>query len=231
MIFYISLTSKSSTKIAVCSYNFREMIDKENPRQSFGIHPYKIFVYLIIAGITVLFLSLSVAYAYTRVQSSFPAIKLPWVFLLNTVVLLASSVMLIRGKKHYQKDDGSELKQALQYTIVLTLIFLVGQGYGWYELFQRNISLPQNNGMAYLYLISGVHFAHVLVGLPFLWEFYRKAKRDIVEPVSALLYFSDPVKKMKLDLLNVYWHFLDGLWIYLVIFFAANYLLNSDIVF
>ena len=205
-------------------------MDNQNLRQSFGIHPYKIFVYLIIAGISVLFLSLSLAYAYTRVQSNFPGIKLPWIFLLNTVVLLGSSIMLIRGKKHYQKDDGAELKQALLFTIIFTLIFLVGQIYGWIELFKRNISLPENNGMAYLYLISFVHFAHVLVGLPFLILFYRKAKRDIVEPVSALLYFSDPMKKMKLDLLNVYWHFLDGLWIYLVIFFAVNYLLNFGIV-
>ena len=36
------------------------------------------------------------------------------------------------------------------------------------------------------------------------------------------LYFSDPEKKVRLDLLTIYWHFLDILWIYLVFFFAIN---------
>ena len=44
------------------------------------------------------------------------------------------------------------------------------------------------------------------------------------EPVSVLVYFSDPEKRLKLRLLTIYWHFLDGLWIYLVLFFWVNYL-------
>jgi cytochrome c oxidase subunit 3 len=32
-------------------------------------------------------------------------------------------------------------------------------------------------------------------------------------------FFSDPDKKMKLEMLSTYWHFLDALWIFLVLFF------------
>jgi cytochrome c oxidase subunit 3 len=65
--------------------------------------------------------------------------------------------------------------------------------------------------------------AHVIAGLPFLVMFYRTACKRMVDPVTVLVYFSDPEKRLKLRLLTVYWHFLDGLWIYLVLFLGINY--------
>ena len=197
----------------------------ERPRRSFGIHPYKIIVYLVIGGISALFLSLSFAYMYTRSQQGIDPIKLPWIFYVNTLVLISSSYLLLLAKRFYQRDNTEKYKATLLFTIILTLIFLVGQGYGWYQLLTENIAVGYNTGSAYLYLISMVHFMHVLAGLPFLILFYRAAVLKMVEPVSVLLYFSDPEKKIKLELLAVYWHFLDALWIYLVTFFAVNYLL------
>ena len=198
-------------------------MSREESKQSFGIHPYRIFVYLLIGGISALFLSLSFAYLYTRVQFGIAAIKLPWIFLLNTLVLLGTSYLLLQAKKHYRQDDTERYKQALLLSILLTLVFLVGQAVGWYQLLTQNIPVNHSTGSAYLYVISGVHFLHVLVGLPFLIMFFRTAVLKMVEPVSVLLYFSDPEKKIKLELLGTYWHFLDALWIYLVIFFLINY--------
>ncbi len=200
------------------------MASRRSP-QSFGIHPYKIMVYLLIGGISALFLSLSFAYIYTRSQYGMDPLRMPWVFLVNTLVLLASSFVLIHAKKCYQLDKTEPYKHSLLLAIVLTLLFLVVQVYGWYQLLSQSITMDQGTGSAYLYLISGVHFIHVLAGLPFLILFYRTAVIKMVEPVSVLLYFADPEKKVKLDLLGVYWHFLDALWIYLVMFFAVNYLL------
>jgi len=77
---------------------------------------------------------------------------------------------------------------------------------------------------AYLYLISAIHLAHVIAGIPFLGYFIYNAIKKMVSPVSVLVYFSDEDKKRGLDLLTLYWHFLDGLWIYLVLFFLVNYL-------
>jgi cytochrome c oxidase subunit 3 len=51
------------------------------------------------------------------------------------------------------------------------------------------------------------------------------AYKRMKEPVSVLIYFSDPAKKRKLNLLTTYWHFLDALWIYLVLFFLINSLI------
>lgn len=193
-------------------------------RQSFSIHPYQIFVYLLIGAITVLFLSLTIAYLYTRIQHGLQPLKVPLIFVLNTGILVGSSISLLRARTAYRQDKTGEYKRMLLLTIILSFVFMISQAYGWYQLFSQNLPIGVNNGVSYLYLISGVHFAHILAGMPFLISFYRAAVLRMVEPVSVLLYFSDPEKKTRLHLLNTYWHFLDILWIYLVIFFWINYL-------
>ena len=46
-----------------------------------------------------------------------------------------------------------------------------------------------------------------------------EAKNDAVK---TLLFESDPFCKMKVDVLCTYWHFVDGLWVYLYLFFVVN---------
>ncbi len=190
--------------------------------RSMAFHPYNIFLMLTLAGIIMLFLALSISFIYSRVEGNIPVIKLPPIFLFNTLILLGSSATLIWAKRCYLKDETENYQKALIYTIVLTLVFMIAQFIGWQQLFADNIFINSNNGAAYLYLISGLHFAHVIAGLPFLVLFLWTARKRMQEPVSVLVYFSDPEKKLKLRLLTVYWHFLDILWIYLVLFLWIN---------
>ena len=99
---------------------------------------------------------------------------------------------------------------------------MVLQMIGWQDLVHQEIFLATSNMSSYLYLISGLHFMHVIAGLPFLILFFRAARKNMREPVSVLVYFSDPEKRLKLKLLTFYWHFLDALWIYLILFFLVN---------
>jgi len=85
--------------------------------------------------------------------------------------------------------------------------------------------LSSDNMASYLYLISGLHFLHVIFGIPFLAAFVIVAYKKMKEPVSVLIYFSDPGKLRKLKILTIYWHYLDILWIYLVAFFSINLLI------
>lgn len=188
-------------------------------------HPYNIVITLVLGSITALFVAFSAAYIYTRVQSQIPGIKLPNLFYINTFILIASGYTLYRAKQAYLKDDTVGYQNALLYTILLTSAFLVAQIFAWAELFSNQVPIDYSNTAGYLYVISGLHFAHVIAGLPFLIFFWIAAKKRMKEPVSVMVYFSDPEKRMKLRLLTVYWHFLDFLWIYLVLFFGINYLI------
>lgn len=193
---------------------------------SFAFHPYNVLLILLIVSLSVLFLSLSISFVYTRIQNASPPIKLPIIFLLNTLVLLASSGTMIYAKRAYKADDTDRYKMALAVTMGLSVVFLVLQIIGWMSLFADNISIDSSNSAGYLYVISGLHFAHVIGGFPFLGYFIWQAHKKMKEPVSVLVYFSDPEKRLKLRLLTIYWHFLDALWIYLVLFFFINWLVQ-----
>ena len=200
--------------------------DYYNEYDSFAFHPQNILLFLVLMGISALFLSLSAAFVYTRVQNGLPPLRLPNIFILNTLILLASSGTMVWAKRAYKADHTRHYQRALIATLALSIVFMIAQSIGWYTLFTQAVFINSNNSAAYLYVISIVHFAHVIAGLPFLSIFIWRARKHMKEPVTVLVYFSDPEKQLKLRLLTIYWHFLDGLWIYLVLFFWINYLVQ-----
>ena len=191
---------------------------------NFAFHPKNVYLTLLLFSLTMLFLAMTAAFVYTRVQSDLPPIKLPILFLVNTAILLGSSYTMIRAKKAYLADDTKGYTNMLWVTMGLSFLFLGMQCIAWYQLFSQQIYITSDNSAGYLYVISGLHFAHVIGGIPFLGVFLYKARKYMREPVSVLVYFSDPAKRLNLRLLTIYWHFLDGLWIYLVLFFFINQL-------
>jgi len=209
------------------------MQERNNPAlnseydQNFMFHPWNVMLVLTLIGISGLFVAIMVAFIYTRVTNDVDAIPIPWLFAFNTVILLAGSYTMRQAKKAYVEDDTLKYQKSLRNTLILTLLFLAMQILAWYQLFSQDIFLnPANNGANYLYLLSLLHFAHVIAGLPFLFLFHRAARLDMKEPVTVLVYFSDPEKRLKLRLLTMYWHFLDALWIILVIFLFVNFLIK-----
>jgi len=165
----------------------QEELLRDDDYQSAAFHPKSIILTLMLMGVGALFVALSAAYIYNRVQQpEIPPVKLPPLFLVNTLILLASSYTLIQAKKAYRADDTAGYKQNLVYTLILSGVFFIAQCIAWRILFANDINLP----------------------------------------VSVLVYFSDPAKQLNLRLLTVYWHFLDALWIYLVIFFGISYFIK-----
>jgi len=196
------------------------MIEERN----YLIHPHYVILTLVLSSITALFLGFSIAYLYTRIQSGIEPVHIPGLFYFNSLILIGSSITLIQAKRAYQNDRTEQFKFLLWITLVLTVFFLIAQIMAWRQLTSLNVHLTTSNLASYLYVISGLHFVHVVAGIPFLSYFIWVAHKRLKEPVSVLIYFSDPDKKRKLSLLNTYWHFLDILWIYLVVFFLGNYL-------
>ncbi len=191
--------------------------------KDFIFHPKNVMLFILLAGLTFLFLSLTVAYIYVRVTQNVPPVSVPNLFILNTVILIGSSFTMIRAKKCYLNDDTEGYQNNLKWTMQLSLLFMVLQTVAWVMLFNNNIKLNTSTTAGFLYVISFVHLMHVVAGLPWIYVFYKKAKKNMVDPVTVLVYFSDPDKRLSLRLLTIYWHFLDILWVYLVLFFAVNW--------
>jgi len=194
--------------------------------RNYVVHPLYITITLVLASVTSLFIGFSVAYLYNRIQEGAPPIKLPVLFYANTFILIASSIALGYAKRAYKSDNTERYQLMLATTLGLSFLFVIAQLFAWRQMQQANIFIDGSNMGSYLYVISGMHFTHVIAGIPFLAFFLYSAIKKMKEPVSVLVYFSDPDKKRKLDILTIYWHFLDFLWIYLVLFFLINYLIS-----
>ena len=194
--------------------------------QNVAFHPYNIMLMLVLFGICALFLAFSAAFIYSRVQSDLPPVKIPILFVFNTIILLGSSYTMSWAKKSYLADNTRNYIRALWWTTGLTFLFMLLQFVAWWLLFQQNIRPETDNSAGYLYVLSVMHFLHIIAGLPFLGVFIYQAYKHMREPVTVLVYFSDPDKRLKLRLLSIYWHFLDALWIYLVLFLFVNYLIQ-----
>jgi cytochrome c oxidase subunit 3 len=202
------------------------MKEREENDNSMMFHPYNIIMTLVLIGMTMLFAATTLSYVYTRVQNGMPPIKVPVMFLVNTLILIASSLTMKRAQQCYQIDDTAGYKKSLMTTLILTFAFVIAQGIGWYTMVQDNIYTYSSNAAGYIYAISILHILHVALGVPFMIAFCFVAYRRMKEPVSVLVYFSDPLKALKLKLLTRYWHFLDLLWVYLVLFFYINYFIK-----
>lgn len=203
-------------------------MEKQQPalQENLVFHPYNVMLFLLLFGLTLLFLALTFSYTYIRVTMDVPPVQLPWLFLVNTVILLGSSYTMLRAKQRYLEDDTQGYQQNLRLTIGLSVVFMLMQGVAWFWLFRINsVGMNSSTTAGFLYVLSIAHLAHVVAGLPFLIAFYRKARKQMVDPVTVLVYFSDPEKRLKLRLLTIYWHFLDVLWIYLVLFLGVNWLI------
>ncbi len=191
-------------------------------QENFAFHPRNVMLVLMLFGLGAMFLALTISYTYTRYTMGNAPVRVPLIFILNTIILLASSWMMIRSRRSYLSDDTKGYLFNLKWAMLLSVLFMLCQSIGWAYLLHINAPMQRSNSDAYLWVISILHLVHVFAGLPFLYIFYRRAIKNLVDPVTVLVYFSDPAKQLSLRLLTIYWHFVDLLWLYLVAFFLVN---------
>jgi len=194
--------------------------------KNFVLHPYKIMLFFLLISVSMLFLGVMAAYIYQRIEKGIEPVRLPYVFIANAFLLLASSYTLNLAKKAYQKDQTEKYKVFLIMTLGFTLLFMVAQAASWQWMYNIGIFPQSGPGGQYIMAFAVLHFVHIFAGLPFFILFTRAAFLRMKEPVSVLIYFADPEKQLKLRLLTVYWHYLDVLWWILVLFFTFNYLIR-----
>jgi len=187
--------------------------------------PLQMMLYLALLGITVLFGVLVALYVASRGYSALPsgAHPFPRYFSLSTVVLLVSSYTLAQAPRLYRADDLPNLMRCLGATLLLGCIFSGLQVQGWRELVQQGVFFTGERSGTFVYVISGLHVAHVLVGLLFLLAQLLRTAYAARDGVRTLLFIRNPYHRRQLRLLGTYWHFIDALWVVLFSVFLFLY--------
>jgi len=176
---------------------------------------------LILCGITTLFGALSLAYVYARADMGMFSIHIPWLFLINTVILLAAGVCIEKFRKFYRLRLEAQTIRWGYLTLATTLLFLIMQGFAWYTLLTKQITPGYSGGYGFLYAISILHFLHVIGGIPFLLRVLIPLASAQRQGSASLLFIDDHIKR-KIRHVSWYWHFIDGVWIFLMLIFLLS---------
>ena len=138
-------------------------------------------------------------------------IELPFAFSLSTIIIVLSSILFHYGLISIKKDNKKALKLAVSLTLVLGLLFVVSQFYGWKELYSNGIvatGSSSTNASSFIYLITVFHVLHLLAGIISL----------IVVSVKSFKGKYNSTNFLGVEVSIIYWHFLGALWIYLFLF-------------
>lgn len=175
------------------------------------IHPHKFTLWVALGSIIMMFAGLTSAYVVKREQPAWTSFSIPRAFWYSTTVLLVSSLTIQMALKAFKDREMLRYRNLLTTTAVLGIVFVLLQWKGFVQIWDTGITLHGSGGGQFLYVIAGLHAAHVLGGIIALVVMVARA---FVSRVRS--YNSIPV-----ELMSTYWHFVDLLWIYLFIFFSV----------
>lgn len=174
----------------------------------------KFAMWLAIAGITMMFIALTSAYIVRKASGNWLEFTLPWMFFVSTGVIMLSSLTLHVSYKSFLNRNESAYKLFMLVTFALGILFVITQYLGWQAMEDMGVYLTGNPSGSFVYAISGLHVAHVLGGIAAL----------LVALIHAysLKFKVTKKRKTRFQLVAHYWHFVDILWIYLLVFFMIQ---------
>jgi cytochrome c oxidase subunit 3/cytochrome o ubiquinol oxidase subunit 3 len=131
-----------------------------------------------------------------------------------TVCLLSSSLTILFATRAIRQGRISDFRNWWSGTIALGATFLYGTASEWYRLiFKDGLTIRTNLFGTTYYSLVGLHAFHVTVGLVLLsavWAF-------------VFLGHLKQEHTYRLDVLSLYWHFVDAVW---VVLFTVVYVIG-----
>lgn len=148
-------------------------------------------------------------------------VKLPALLLVNTTVLLISSIGMELARRQAKlaavaatakpavgASASAEGKTPwLAMTIALGLLFLFGQWRAWKQLAASGFYVATTPSSSFVYLLTGAHAVHLIGGVLALF----------VAGMFTLLHRSVLRRNIVVDVAGWYWHFMAALWVYILL--------------
>ncbi len=180
----------------------------------------KTLIKLVVGSEAIFFLALLMAFVYftyvpvlnPRVASSLDLNRTS----LFTVMLLSSSVTFWRAEVSFRRGRTKQLRLWLLCTVVLGVVFLVGQGSEYSSLLSRQLTVSKGTFTTSFFTLTGFHGLHVLIGIVVLSiVLYLTFLGDLDDPDSALL-----------PSVGIYWHFVDVVWavVFVIVYVLPHFL-------
>ncbi len=185
----------------------------EKPKPMLAMHPKKFALWLFIVTIVMLFAALTSAYIVKQSDGNWLSFDLPSIFIVNTLIIAISSFTMHLAYLAAKKDALKKITLMLIITVILGIIFLIGQYVSWSELVKNDVYFVSNYASAsFIYIFTGLHGLHIVSGVIFLF----------ITLMSSLKSRINSNNLVQIEMCMTYWHFLGGLWLYLYLFLLLN---------
>ena len=122
----------------------------------------------------------------------------------NTILLLSSSFTVHQAGKAIRKGNMRAYAGWLSGTIALGIIFLGGQVYEYSGLINKGFTLSSSIFGSAFFTLTGFHGIHVTIGVIFL----------IIVLIRSLRGDFTKDKHFAATAVEMYWHFVDGVWVF-----------------
>jgi cytochrome c oxidase subunit 3 len=171
---------------------------------------YVLTVLVVLAIVTMTFGALIFAFIYrSNVSLNWSHIVLPRTLWVTSGILLASSITYEIGRSHLIRNAPQTFFRYTGVTAGLTVLFLLGQLVAWIQILSTGVLLDRNPHPSFIFIFSGLHGTHILVGLAgFIWLLRRTR-----EPASGPKY--QMTTRVIANAVGIFWHYLDFLWLVL----------------
>lgn len=162
-------------------------------------------------SITMMFIGFTSAYIVKRAQANWKVFELPKIFWISTAVILLSSVTIQLAVKVFKQRQMGRYRQLITLTAALGVVFAALQLWGFSDMAAHGLKLAGPASVSFIYVIVAMHILHVLGGVVALLVMFFRAYRTTVKVYSPV----------GIEVAATYWHFVDALWIYLLIFLSV----------
>lgn len=159
-----------------------------------------------IVSILMFFMALASAFIILRRGSNvWVVVHLPRVLWANTGILLTSSFTLESARRRLSLADLAGFRKLWLVTTILGFLFVAGQLFAWRQLVAQGVYIASNQASSFFYIFTGAHAVHLLGGVVALsYVLAHKFDKTSVSLSTAA------------EITSYYWHFMDGLWIFLL---------------
>ncbi|MFN8346876.1 MAG: cytochrome c oxidase subunit 3 [Spirosomataceae bacterium] len=177
--------------------------------------PFNFMLWLGITGSVLVFTVLLAVYIMRKSAGIYwTDVPLPRLFWVSTLAIVVSSLTLHLANQCFRNDRYPQFRMYISSTLMLGLLFIILQFWGWKQLIEAGISTVNNPSAGFIYLLSGLHILHIVLGILALsWAVFQSLKNNSY--VDAFVFSVNPPNQLKIKLLTIYWHFVDVLWLYL----------------
>jgi cytochrome c oxidase subunit 3/cytochrome o ubiquinol oxidase subunit 3 len=187
-----------------------------HPVTSTGLSNEKIAMWAFLGSECLLFGALISTYLLYRGRSvvgPFPhdVYDIPYTSV-SSFVLLMSSLTMVLALAAMQRHDQRRMRVWLATTALLGATFIGGQVYEFTVFYRAGLTLHENLFGSSFFVLTGFHGAHVTIGILMLLSLFT---------ISAKGKLADD-KVEKVELIGLYWHFVDVVWI---VIFTVVYLI------